>query len=88
MEENRACVAGMPSKDTVKIVDENQFAVTTPARKYVWNVQTLQVFWRQLLLHRRMRKLMQHDRENVTDDAMVVEQEDADSCEIIRGFLL
>ncbi len=40
MEENRACVAGMPSKDTVKIVDENQFAVTTPARKYVWNVQT------------------------------------------------
>ena len=37
-------IAGMPSKDTVKIVDENQFAVTTPARKYVWNVQTPQVF--------------------------------------------
>lgn len=36
VEENRACVAGMPSKDTVKIVDENQFAVTTPVRKYVW----------------------------------------------------
>ena len=27
---NRACVAGVPSKDTVKIVDENQFAVNTP----------------------------------------------------------
>ena len=74
MEENRACVAGMPSKDTVKIVDENQFAVTTPARKYVWNVQTPQVF-ETALITQAYEKLMQHDRENVTDDAMVVEQE-------------
>ncbi len=28
-----ACVAGMPSKDTVKLVDEDQFAVNTPPRK-------------------------------------------------------
>ena len=74
VEENRACVAGMPSKDTVKIVDENQFAVTTPARKYVWNVQTPQVF-ETALITQAYEKLMQHDRENVTDDAMVVEQE-------------
>ena len=74
VEETNACVAGMPSKDTVKIVDENQFAVTTPARKYVWNVQTPQVF-ETALITQAYEKLMQHDRENVTDDAMVVEQE-------------
>ena len=71
---NRACVAGMPSKDTVKIVDENQFAVNTPVRKYVWIVQTPQVFETELITQ-AYKNLMEHDRENVTDDAMVVEQE-------------
>lgn len=74
VEANRACVAGMPSKDTVKIVDEAQFAVTTPARKYVWIVQTPQVFETGLIVQ-AYESLMHHDRENVTDDAMVVEQE-------------
>ena len=32
VKEYRACVAGMPSKDTAKIVDENDFAVNTPER--------------------------------------------------------
>ena len=32
----RACVAGMPSKDTIKVVDDEGFAVNTPDRKYVW----------------------------------------------------
>ena len=39
-----ACVAGMPSKDTVKLVDEDQFAVNTPPRKLIWAVQTPQIF--------------------------------------------
>ena len=70
---NRACVAGVPSKDTVKIVDENQFAVNTPVRKYVWIVQTPQVFETELITQ-AYKNLMEHDRENVTDDAMVVEE--------------
>ena len=64
----------MPSKDTVKIVDENQFAVNTPVRKYVWIVQTPQVFETELITQ-AYKSLMEHDRGNVTDDAMVVEQE-------------
>ena len=72
--EYQACVAGVPSKDTVKIVDENQFAVNTPVRKYVWIVQTPQVFETELITQ-AYKNLMEHDRENVTDDAMVVEQE-------------
>ena len=35
-----ACAAGMPSKDTVKIADENGFAASTPDRSRVWMVQT------------------------------------------------
>lgn len=39
-----ACVAAVPSKDTIKIADEEGFAVTTPDRRLVWNIQTPQVF--------------------------------------------
>ena len=47
----RACVVGMPSKDTVKIVDENDFAVNTPERRFVWCIQTPQVFETVLIRH-------------------------------------
>ena len=39
-----ACVAAVPSKDTIKIGDEKGFAVSTPDRSLVWNIQTPQVF--------------------------------------------
>ena len=41
---DQACVVGMPVKDTIKIADQNQYAVQTPDRAYVWQVQTPQVF--------------------------------------------
>jgi len=73
VEEFRACVAGMPSKDTVKIVDDNTFASATPNRKYVWSVQTPQIFANSLIKE-AYEKIMQGDCTGVTDDAMVVEQ--------------
>ena len=39
-----ACVAAMPSKDTVKLADEDSFAASTPDRNIVWTIQTPQVF--------------------------------------------
>ena len=81
---NRACVAGVPSKDTVKIVDENQFAVTTPVRKYVWIVQTPQVFETEIITQ-AYKNLMEHDRENVTDDAMVVEHLSGTKVRLVEG---
>lgn len=44
-----ACVAAVPSKDTVKIADEQGFAVSTPDRRLVWNIQTPQVFETKLI---------------------------------------
>lgn len=73
-----ACVAGMPVKDTIKIVDEDGFAADTPNRKTVWAVQTPQVFERKLIttayeeLVRRLDELKAQGLE-ITDDAMVVE---------------
>lgn len=68
-----ACVAGMPSKDTVKLVDEDQFAVNTPPRKLIWAVQTPQIF-KADLIENAYAKLMEEVPDNITDDAMVVEQ--------------
>ena len=73
VEQHRACVAGMPSKDTVKLVDENTFASGTPNRKYVWTVQTPQIF-ETALIKAAYEKIMQGDCNGITDDAMVVEQ--------------
>lgn len=40
----KACAAGMPSKDTVKIADEKGFVTETPNRSSVWTIQTPQIF--------------------------------------------
>ncbi|MBO5522903.1 MAG: 2-C-methyl-D-erythritol 4-phosphate cytidylyltransferase, partial [Roseburia sp.] len=42
VEKYQACVVGMPVKDTIKIVDREQFAKETPDRSTLWQVQTPQ----------------------------------------------
>lgn len=73
-----ACVAGMPVKDTIKIADEDGFAIQTPNRKTVWAVQTPQVFEKELIVSAYaslMEKLdwLKAQGIEITDDAMVVE---------------
>lgn len=74
----KACVAGMPVKDTIKIADEKGFARTTPNRNLVWQVQTPQVFSYALI--KEAYETLLREEENllnrgikITDDAMVVE---------------
>ena len=71
--EYKACVAGMPCKDTIKLVDEEDCTVQTPERKYVRAVQTPQVFETSLIIEAYSR-LMREESISVTDDGMVVEQ--------------
>lgn len=78
VEEYHACVAAMPAKDTIKIVDDRNFALQTPDRRTVWSVQTPQVFDTQLALeaYERLGSRLQRLREQgiaITDDASVVE---------------
>ena len=73
-----ACVAAMPSKDTVKIADEEGFARDTPARRLVWTIQTPQVFDTQLIVnaYRQLEEnkdRLEKERIFVTDDASVAE---------------
>lgn len=68
----KACVVGMPSKDTIKVVDTNNVVVETPDRKYLWQVQTPQVFDYALIKDAYF-ELMKRDEIRVTDDAMVLE---------------
>lgn len=73
-----ACVVGMPTKDTVKIADADNFAVATPGRDSVWLVQTPQIFAYDLIfkaysvLIDKEQELLQKSIK-ITDDAMVVE---------------
>ena len=39
----KACVVGVPTKDTIKIVNNNN-VISTPDRNNVWNIQTPQFF--------------------------------------------
>ncbi len=73
-----ACAAAMPVKDTVKIADEDGFALQTPKRSLVWAVQTPQAFSTPLI--RRAYEMLFERRGElekagilVTDDAMVAE---------------
>lgn len=68
-----ACAAGMPSKDTIKIVDERELVQSTPDRRYVWNVQTPQVFEYHLVAD-AYDLALQGECSMITDDAMVVEK--------------
>lgn len=73
VEQYQACVAGMPVKDTIKIVDAEDFAKETPERKYVWQIQTPQVFSYALVREAYDMLMEDQDAYSVTDDAMVVE---------------
>lgn len=73
VQKHKACVVGMPVKDTIKVVDENEFVKKTPDRSSLWLVQTPQVFENHIVKG-AYSMLMRESYINVTDDAMVVEQ--------------
>ena len=68
----KACVAGVATKDTVKIVDKDKKVVKTPQRNSVWITQTPQAFYT-ALIKKAYAEMIKSKESNVTDDAMVVE---------------
>ncbi len=73
VEKHQACAAGMPVKDTIKITDLEGFAVNTPQRNLVWQVQTPQVFDYKVVRQAYDKLLDMDPMPVVTDDTMVVE---------------
>ncbi len=84
VKETRAAVAGVPSKDTIKVVDTNEYAKETLDRNYVWNIQTPQVFDAKLV-KQAYQDMMEQPHENVTDDAMVVESYTDTKVKLFKG---
>lgn len=84
VEKYQACVVGMPVKDTIKIVDEEQFARETPDRNSIWQVQTPQTF-SYSLVKEAYRKMLEQEDAAITDDAMVVERMTAVPVKLIEG---
>ena len=68
VQESEAAVAGVPVKDTIKVVSAQDLVVDTPAREQLWAAQTPQIFRYDLLLDAHQKC----DRP-VTDDAAMVE---------------
>ena len=81
---HRACVVGMPVKDTIKVADENGFVEETPERSRLWLIQTPQVF-ETALVKEAYSRLMKEDIIKVTDDAMVVEQMLGEKVKLVEG---
>ena len=79
-----ACVMGMPSKDTVKLADPSGYIKEIPDRKIVWNIQTPQIFSYDLI-RGAYESIRKKDMSNVTDDAMVVEQETGTKILLVEG---
>ena len=80
----KACVVGMPVKDTIKICDDNNFSVITPDRNRLWQIQTPQVF-EYKLIKEAYDKLQEKSDVIVTDDASVVELFCEDKVKLVQG---
>ena len=67
-----AVIVGLPARDTIKLVSQDRRIQSTPERSLLWEVQTPQVFKRELILEAHARA--DQDGLEVTDDALLVER--------------
>jgi 2-C-methyl-D-erythritol 4-phosphate cytidylyltransferase len=67
-----AVVVGLPVRDTIKVVSQEHWVQTTPPRDSLWEIQTPQVFRRELILKAHQRAV--REKIEATDDASLVER--------------
>lgn len=84
VKEYQACIVGMPVKDTIKIVDRDNFAIDTPDRQQLWQIQTPQTFSYKMIYEAYKQMLMVED-DKITDDAMVLERITGQRVKVIAG---
>lgn len=81
-----ACVAAMPVKDTIKVANADGFAVMTPDRSTLWQMQTPQTFKYKVVFD-AYKKLLSDEsyQKGITDDAMVVESMCGGKVKLVEG---
>lgn len=86
VKEYKACVVGMPVKDTIRVIDENQYSVEAPNRATLWQVQTPQCFVTEEIVDAFEKMMKQnHETMGITDDAMVMERFGNRKVKLIEG---
>ena len=69
--EHKAAAVGVPVKDTIKIIDGDNFVVDTPERSTLFAVQTPQIF--EFELYKKAMKKAQESGKDFTDDCALIE---------------
>lgn len=80
MKEFKGATIGVKSKDTIKIVNENNIILQTTVRDYTWMIQTPQCFEREILMNVHEK----YNIQNVTDDCSLLEKDDY-NVKVIEG---
>ena len=85
VQRDKACISGMPAKDTIKITDYEGCVKSTPDRRTLWVVHTPQAFDYQLIcrVHETFREA--GCPEGITDDGMLVENYSDCTVKMVRG---
>lgn len=87
-DECQACAAGIPVKDTIRLVDDKGFTKETPNRNSVWIVQTPQTF-SYIFIKDAFELYMKSSQDiPVTDDVMVAELMTGQKAKMIQGSYL
>lgn len=74
VQEEKACISGVPVKDTIKVVDAQGYVTNTPDRKTLWSVHTPQAFSYDLIRSAHEAFRLDGCPDGVTDDGMLVER--------------
>ena len=84
VKKKKACVVGMPVKDTIQLVTKDQIIQSTPVRKNTWLAQTPQCFEYSLAVSSYCKAIEQKDSD-ITDDAMVIMRYSNTEVSMIEG---
>ena len=79
-----ACTVGVPVKDTIKVVDSQQYGIGTPDRSTLWQIQTPQSFRYQEIIN-AYEKMEQSGDTDITDDTMIIERYLGKKTKVILG---
>lgn len=71
--QNGSCTVGMPVKDTIKVVDSNNYGIDTPSRDTLWQIQTPQCFRYEEIIE-AYEKMERAKDTDITDDTMIMER--------------
>lgn len=82
--DKKAVIVGVPVKDTIKVVNDENVVIDTPDRRTLWQIQTPQAFLYEEILA-AYNKVLADNVPNITDDSMVMEYAGIRKVEVILG---